>query len=313
MRVFFLNAHFGVVSVLISSINCFSMTSLLSPTTVKYTELVAKLTEIEKLIGVKLLLGWDEKVMLSPGSSAARNDQKSAISGVIYEKQTSPILYQIISDLLKDDLSVLPSDYERAIVRDAYRDYELNSRKSKSIAMREAEVEGRGYQIWAEARAENNFNKFAPVLQEIIKLKMEIGSITHPHLSPYDANIDMFERGMSTKRLNEIFNTVEKELVPLIKSIGNSDVKKKYTAPIALLGGEKWSVGQQKAMCTEFAEKIGFDFSRGRFDVSIHPFCEGFHPSDVRITTRYSTDNWLQGVAATVHEVGHALYKQGKA
>ena len=52
--------------------------------------------------------------------------------------------------------------------------------------------------------------------------------------------------------------------------------------------------------------------NRGRLDVSLHPFTGGPHPTDVRITTRYSSDNWLQGVAGTVHEVGHALYEQVK-
>ena len=35
------------------------------------------------------------------------------------------------------------------------------------------------------------------------------------------------------------------------------------------------------------AEKIGFDFHRGRFDVTPHPFTTGLGPHDCRITTRY--------------------------
>jgi hypothetical protein len=41
-----------------------------------YNRLTTKLSEIEKLSGVKGLLGWDEMVMLQPGSASARNDQK---------------------------------------------------------------------------------------------------------------------------------------------------------------------------------------------------------------------------------------------
>ena len=37
-----------------------------------------------------------------------------------------------------------------------------------------------------------------------------------------------------------------------------------------------------------------FDRAQGRLDVSVHPFTGGSHPTDVRITTRYSSDNWLQ-------------------
>jgi hypothetical protein len=35
------------------------------------------------------------------------------------------------------------------------------------------------------------------------------------------------------------------------------------------------------------AQAMGFDFDRGRLDVSVHPFTGGPHPTDVRITTRY--------------------------
>ncbi|CAN0418725.1 unnamed protein product, partial [Scytosiphon promiscuus] len=59
-----------------------------------------------------------------------------------------------------------------------------------------------------------------------------------------------------------------------------------------------------------------FDTSKGRLDVSVHPFTGGPSPSDVRITTRYCVcevfNNWMEGVAGTVHEVGHALYEQGR-
>ena len=38
----------------------------------------------------------------------------------------------------------------------------------------------------------------------------------------------------------------------------------------------------------------------------------GSHPTDIRIATRYSTTNWLEGISGTVHEVGHGLYEQGR-
>lgn len=44
--------------------------------------------------------------------------------------------------------------------------------------------------------------------------------------------------------------------------------------------------GTQAALCRDMAEKLGFDMSKGRLDVSVHPFTGGPGPSDVRITTR---------------------------
>jgi len=66
-------------------------------------------------------------------------------------------------------------------------------------------------------------------------------------------------------------------------------------------------------MCKEIAKAIGFDFEKGRMDVSVHPFTGGSHPTDVRITTRYSADNWIEGIAGTIHECGHAMYEQGRS
>jgi len=55
---------------------------------------------------------------------------------------------------------------------------------------------------------------------------------------------------------------------------------------------------------------LGFDFERGRLDVSHHPFCGGV-PDDTRITTRYEESEFLPSLMAVCHETGHALYQQG--
>tara|TARA_B100000749_G_scaffold253157_1_gene219857 strand:- start:7 stop:858 length:852 start_codon:yes stop_codon:yes gene_type:complete len=57
---------------------------------------------------------------------------------------------------------------------------------------------------------------------------------------------------------------------------------------------------------------MGFLFDQGRMDVSVHPFCGGSHPTDVRITTRYRTDNFVESLYAVIHETGHGLYEQGR-
>lgn len=54
---------------------------------------------------------------------------------------------------------------------------------------------------------------------------------------------------------------------------------------------------------------IGFDFDAGRLDVSSHPFCGGV-PEDVRITTRYNEDDFMESLMGVIHETGHALYEQ---
>ena len=55
---------------------------------------------------------------------------------------------------------------------------------------------------------------------------------------------------------------------------------------------------------------VGFDFDHGRLDTSAHPFCGGT-PADVRMTTRYRDEDFMDAMMGVLHETGHALYEQG--
>lgn len=131
----------------------------------------------------------------------SRNKQKAALAAVIYEKSTDPALGRLIREL-QDDWAFHRSAnrYELANLRDAARDYALQVGKSKEMAMREAELEGKGYGTWVKARKENDFAGFKPVLEEILELRKEVVKATRPTMNAYDGCIDMFERGMTVKR-----------------------------------------------------------------------------------------------------------------
>ena len=54
---------------------------------------------------------------------------------------------------------------------------------------------------------------------------------------------------------------------------------------------------------------LQFDFDGGRLDVSSHPFSGGV-PEDVRLTTRFRDDEFVQSLMGTIHETGHGRYEQ---
>jgi carboxypeptidase Taq len=68
-------------------------------------------------------------------------------------------------------------------------------------------------------------------------------------------------------------------------------------------------VEQQRALGLELMKRLGFDFKRGRLDVSHHPFCGGV-PEDVRITTRFDENDFAKALMGVLHETGHAKYEQ---
>ncbi len=69
----------------------------------------------------------------------------------------------------------------------------------------------------------------------------------------------------------------------------------------------------QLAASIEAAQTVGFDLSRGRLDLTTHPFASSFSVNDARITTRVHEDFLNPCLFGTLHETGHALYELGVA
>ena len=57
-------------------------------------------------------------------------------------------------------------------------------------------------------------------------------------------------------------------------------------------------------------EQLGYDFSRGRLDDTVHPFMTGINPNDARITTRWNETDFKMAVFGVIHEAGHGMYEQ---
>jgi len=280
-----------------------------STTTSKYVELCNWLREVNYLRGAAGLLGWDEQVMLPEGGLNARGKQKAALAACLHDRQSDTKLGDLIKAAESEADSM--SSMEKANVRDARRSYDLRTKLSRELAAKEAELEVEGFIAWKKARETSDFSTFEPVLQKIFDLRKEIASTTRPGWDTYDACIDLFERGMTAERLSEIFDELKAGLIPLLNKIRKAlpDAK---ALPESLKGSSEWDAERQATMCEEIARAIGFDFKRGRLDVSVHPFTGGTDPSDVRITTRYSSGNPWEGIMGTIHEVGHAMYEQGR-
>lgn len=271
-----------------------------------YQNLVRKLEEITHLNGVMSTLSWDQEVMMPVGANDARAKQIATLAGVIHERMTDPALGECLNELKErnfDDLGEL----ERCNIREALYSYELETKVPKRLVQELAELGSRGHGVWVNARRENKFADFAPVLKQFLQLKTEWAQCVSPDLDPYDANIDLFERGATMAMITPIFERLKQELMPLIDTIQNQPVQ-----PDASFLQGRFALDKQEALARQISRDIGFNIAHGRIDVSVHPFCGGSHPTDVRITTRYKDSNFVESLYSVIHETGHALYEQGR-
>jgi hypothetical protein len=160
---------------------------------------------------------WDEQVMMPEGAEEARGNQKAALAGVVHEAKVDKEIGTLCEKLWPHRESL--GQFGCANVREAKERWERASRMSAELASRAALLETKVYGAWVLAREKNDYPSFAPLLQEMLALQMEICRVTKPEMSLYDAAIDSFDPRMKDLRLAQIFKEVKENLAPLIRGI----------------------------------------------------------------------------------------------
>jgi carboxypeptidase Taq len=271
-----------------------------------YEELLQRETEASVLGSCAGLLGWDEHVLMPKQGTRFRGEQNALLARLAHEMRTAPRIGELLS-AVEGSPVVRDSESDAAAnVREIRRSHDRAVKLPKRLVEELARATTLGQQAWQEARAKNQFPLFQPHLEKIVRLKREEAQVVGYAKVAYDALLDDFEPGAETEQIEQTFRALKRELVPLIERILGSSRKPK----IEILHRE-YPVDRQKLLGEAAAAAIGFDFEAGRLDVTVHPFCSGIGPGDVRLCTRYDARNFGDAFFSTLHEAGHGLYEQG--
>ena len=270
-----------------------------------YEELIAHTSRTAALSQTAGLLSWDQETMMPRGGEETRAEQMGALSAVTHARSTDPRIGDWLEAIEEGDLD----ERGRANVRRIRRSYTRASKIPERLAEEIARTTSRAQGVWARARGEDDFEAFAPVLETVVRLRREEAEVLTPSRGAggadlYDALLDDYEPGMKTRELAAMFDELRPALVSLRERIAGSSVE----AP-RLSGG--YAPERQMLVAREICDAFGYDFARGRLDLSTHPFSMGMGPGDVRITTRVAEDDPFNCLYSTAHEIGHALYEQG--
>ncbi len=260
-----------------------------------------KLEEISDLASAGALLGWDQAVMMPPGGGSARARALATMQGLVHDRVTDPEIGELLADLEGQELDRT----QAASIRVLRRDYDRATKVPGDLVRAIAEAEGHAYNTWTQARPANDFASLAPHLDRLFALKREEADAYGWTDERYDALIDAFEPGMTTKRVESMFDELLAGLKPLVDRI----LDRAGPRPEWLT--HEFDPIKQQEFCAWLIKELGFDLTRGRLDTSPHPFTITISRSDVRQTTKAEPRNLMMSIYAVIHETGHALYEQG--
>ena len=269
-----------------------------------YENLSDHFKKIGDLRHVYSISSWDEAAMMPVGGGPARGEALASLGVVIHEM----VVANEVGDWIDACSNLDLDEWQAANLREISREYGEATCLSADFVRRQSVASSQSEQAWRVHRAENDWSSMVPHLEAVIANAREEAAIRAEKsgLGLYDAMLDTFEPGMRSDRLDELFFDLKAELPVLISGA----IEFQNRTPLLSLG-DSFSIEKQRELGLRVMDVLGFDFEHGRLDVSHHPFCGGVQ-EDVRITTRYTEDNFVESLMAVVHETGHAMYEQGR-
>lgn len=267
-----------------------------------YERLVAQGRELRLVSDSVALLGWDQEVLLPSKGVTYRAEQMAWFSGYLHERFASP---ETGAGIAEAEAQGAADEFAAANLREWRHEYDRATRLPTRLVQEFAEARVHAQSAWAEARKQSDFSRFAPHLAKLLDLSREQADLWGYADLPYDALLDQYERGATTRRLTETLGSLRESLLPVVEEATSREAFDRTR-----LEGH-YPVAAQEALNREIAEAIGFDFEAGRIDTAVHPFCSGMAPHDTRLTTRYDEGDFLSSLFGVLHEAGHGLYEQG--
>lgn len=272
----------------------------------RYLELKARLATIHDLSKVSALLSWDQSVMMPPGGAAARAEQMATMGRMAHELFTAPEVGRLLDELRPFEASLPYDSDEASLIRVTRADYEKAVNVPASLRGEMTRVASLARNAWADARANKDFARFLPYLQQTLDLKKRYIDCFPPAAEPYDILLDDFERGMPTADVRGLFSSLKAAIVPLTARVAN----RADAVDDRVLYGD-FPVDRQRAFCLSVLRRFGFSDAQWRLDPTAHPFASNTCITDIRLTTRYYPDFIAPSVFGSMHECGHGLYEQG--
>ncbi len=281
-----------------------------------YDRLAARFARIATVGEAAAVLHWDAAATMPPGGAAVRGDQLAVLAGLSHGLLTDPA---VADDLAAAeaagpeaaDLGPVEPEADRwraanlGLMRHAYI---RATALPPDLVEAQARANSRCEKVWREARRVADFGMVAPYLAEVVRLVREAAAALAPALglTPYDALMDGFQRGVRATDVAPVFANYEAFLGWALPQAEERQAR--ASAPARPAG--PFPAETQEALCRRLAGRAGLDWAHARLDRSAHPFCGGT-PTDVRITTRYDEADFAQSLLGVLHETGHALYERG--
>lgn len=243
-------------------------------------------------------IDYDESTVAPAESYPGRAAALEVLTGLEYGLLAGPELEALLAQAAGQQLTVQQAAEVRELTRRRNEVCRIPAGEYAAFAGLISEAKS----VWQQAKAANDFPRFAPYLERIVDSRRRFAAYFDPQKDPYDVWLDQYEPGLTKTQCDAFFARLRAVLQPLVRRIAAAP-------PAPALSRGPWPVEAQRRLSDAVMALLGIDRAHCQIGESEHPFTTEFYKGDVRITTHYHEQDLLSSLFSVIHESGHALYE----
>ncbi len=251
------------------------------------------------------LLAWDRETHMPPKGSAARGETMGVIAGFAHQLFVDKEFVSLVGQLTEASESL--SEIERRSVLLTQKQLDKSVRVPKEFVEQQQEVVNAAHMSWITAKQKNDFQIFAPHLEQVLEIKKRYAQYVAPEMDPYDVCLDEHEEGLRRPYTQQLLSELKNGLKEILEKVLETQGGPPPVHPFNTFNLDKQVMVD---FLKEMVTRVGFNIEAGNLAEVEHPFCIDVAHLDTRLTTSFRKGDHAFAIMGTVHELGHGLYEQ---
>jgi carboxypeptidase Taq len=267
--------------------------------------------DIKVLTHSSLNASWYQQTMMPKDSLSAVSLFHSTYQKLRQEKLQSKEFKDLLSAFIDIENGQIKdpnlSRENRRMILLAYRDWKKERNIPADFAENYSKLQAKLFHTWKQSRVTHQFSDYQQTLVQMFKTLKHKATFINPYIHPYDVLLNEYEPGLTISKLEPLFKDYKKKTFLLLNEIKNTGIYPKEIHPLNETFDKETQI---RFIKDHVVPLLGFDINRGMIHQSLHPFCIGVHPDDVKIALRPIENTPYKAILSAMHEIGHGLYEQ---
>ncbi|MCA9430332.1 MAG: carboxypeptidase M32, partial [Candidatus Omnitrophica bacterium] len=171
-------------------------------------DLREKLGELNDVAAALSILHWDQQTYMPPKAGEGRGKQIATLSALRHRMFVSSEISDLLSELRGSIDSLAPDD--RVLVEETAYDFDRATKLPEKFVQELAQTESDAFEAWVKAKKGSNFSLFQPHLEKLVDLQRQKSDYLGYEGDPYNALLEIYERGMTAEKVAEVFTAIGK-------------------------------------------------------------------------------------------------------